>query len=105
MSFLIIIIFILPFILAILVLKKNERIAIKNRAITDKEDAHIDEEMIIHQALEIAGALPSHHHKEEHIHDENSKKISTYNHNLLYILGYFIIVIEIWYIYILLMKI
>ncbi len=104
MSLFIIILFGLPFILAILVLKKNEKIAIKNQATTNKEDAHIDEEMIIHQALEKAGALPSHHHKEEHLHKKNSKKISTYNHNLLYLLGYLIIVVEIWYLYLLIYK-
>ncbi len=104
MSLFIITIFIIPFILAILVLKKNEAIAIKNRVATEKEDAHIDEEMIIHQALERAGALPSHHHKEEHLHEENSKKISNYNRNLFYLLGYLIIVVEIWYLYLLISK-
>jgi len=95
----IMLVFILPFILAILILKKNEELAIKNRAITEKEEAHIDEEMVIHQALERAGALPSHHHKEEEIRKKNTKEISKYYDNLFYILGYLIIAVEIWQIY------
>jgi hypothetical protein len=81
------------------VLKKSERVAIKNRAITEKEEAHIDEEMVIHQALERAGALPNHHHKEEAIRKKNSKKSSIYYQNLFYLFGYMIIFIELWLIY------
>ena len=99
MFYFILFIFILPFFIAILVLQKNEKIAIKNKYLTDKEDAHIDEEMIIHQALERAGALPSHHHKEEALHQKNSIKISTYYQNTFYVVGYSIILIEIWLIY------
>jgi len=95
----IILVFVMPFILAILVLRRNEKIAIKNRAITEKEEAHIDEEMIEHQALERAGALPNHHHREEQIHKRNTKQLSKYYDNLFYILGYTIIAIEIWFIY------
>jgi hypothetical protein len=91
--------FILPFLIAIYILQRNEKIAIKNRAITEKEEAHIDEEMIIHQALEHAGALPKHHHKEESIRKKNSKESSIYYKYLFYILGYMIIAIELWYIY------
>jgi uncharacterized membrane protein len=100
----IILVFIMPFILAILVLRRSEKLAIKNRATTEKEEAHIDEEMVIHQALEKAGALPSHHHEEEEIHRENSKEITKYYDNLFYILGYIVIAIEIWFIYISLKK-
>lgn len=91
--------FIISFLIVISVLKKSENIDIKNRAIIEKEEAHIDEEMVAHQALEKAGALPSHHHKEQTIHNENIKRKSIYYTNLLYILGYIIIVTELWYIY------
>jgi len=100
----IITVFILPFLLAIAILKNREKIAIKNISLTENEEAHIDEEMIIHQALERAGALPSHHHQEEHLHKINRKKISIYNRNLLYTLGYLIIIVEIWYLYLLISK-
>jgi hypothetical protein len=100
----IITVFILPFLLAIAILKNRENIAIKNISLTENEEAHIDEEMIIHQALERAGALPSHHHQEKHLHKINRKKISIYNRNLLYTLGYLIIIVEIWYLYLLISK-
>ena len=99
MFYFILLVFILPFFIAILVLRKNERVAIGNRHKIEKEEAHIDEEMVIHQALERAGALPNHHHKEEALHKQNSKEISLYYQNLFYVLGYLIIGIEIWYIY------
>ncbi len=97
-----IIVFILPFLITIKVLQKSTKVAIETRVLTNKEEKEIGEEMMIHQALERIGAMPSHHHKEEHLQKENHKKVAIYTHNLLYLLGYSIIVVEIWYLYILL---
>ncbi len=93
-----IIIFIIPFLITIKVLQKSSRVAIETRALSQKEDKEIGEEMMIHQALERIGAMPGHQHKEESL----KKKKNIYAHNLLYLLGYSIIVVEIWYLYILL---
>ena len=93
-----IIIFIIPFLITIRVLQNSGRVAIETRALTDKEDREIGEEMMIHQALERVGAMPTHHHKEESL--KKRKRLDT--HYIFYLLGYSIIVVEIWYLYILL---
>jgi len=93
------ILFISPFIIAIIAIKHNEKLSAQALAKQDKEEAHIDEEMVIHQALERAGALPSHHAKEEHIAKENRKSLSLDYDMLFYTIGYTVIAIEIWYIY------
>ncbi len=95
-----IILFILPFLITIKVLQNSGKVAIETRALTDKEDKEIGEEMMIHQALERVGAMPSHHHKEEQLKREKSINF----HNLWHLLGYSIIVVEIWYLYILLFR-
>jgi hypothetical protein len=98
-TYLLLILFVSPFIIAIIAIKHNEKLSAEYLAKQDKKEAHIDEEMVIHQALERAGALPSHHAQEEHIAKENRKLISL-NYNMLFVtIGYTIIVVEIWYIY------
>jgi len=91
--------FISPLVIAIMAMKHNEKLSAQALAKQDKEEAHIDEEMVIHQALERAGALPSHHSEEQHIAKETRKTISYYYDMLFYTIGYSVIVIEIWYIY------
>ncbi len=98
-TYLLLILFISPFIIAIMAIKHNEKLSAKALAKQDKEEAHIDEEMVIHQALERAGALPSHHAQEEHIAKKKRKLISLDYDKLFYTIGYTVIAIEIWYIY------
>ncbi len=97
-----IIIFIIPFLITMKVLQKNGRVAIETKALINKEEKEIGEEMMIHQALEKIGAMPNHQHKEKSLKKKNYKKVTLYTHNLLHLLGYSIIVVEIWYLYILL---
>jgi len=98
-TYLLLILFISPFIIAIMAIKHNEKLSAQYLAKQDKEEAHIDEEMVIHQALERAGALPSHHAEEQHIAKETRKLISLDYDMLFYTIGYTVIAIEIWYIY------
>jgi len=93
------VIFTIAFLITIYILKAREREYIKNIKAINKKEQEIDEEMVIHQALERAGALPNHHHKEMQIKKENRRVIRDYYSNLLYLLGYFIIFVEIWYLY------
>ena len=95
----ILILFMLSLVIIIMAMKYNEKLSAQALAKQDKEEAHIDEEMVIHQALERAGALPSHHAKEQHIVKETRKTISLYYDMLFYSIGYTIIAIELWYIY------
>jgi len=98
-TYLLLILFISSIIIAVMAIKHNERLSTKALAKQDKKEAHIDEEMLIHQALERVGALPSHHAKEKHIAKETRKTISFYYDMLFYTIGYTIIAIELWYIY------
>jgi len=50
---------VLPFLTAVMVLRRGEQIAIKKRATTKREETHIDEEMVIHQALERQELYPN----------------------------------------------
>ena len=78
--------------------KKNMEIAYATRAARKKDEAHIEEELMIHTALEEAGALPSHHaHHHAGLHN---KKVSKLNKNFwFYTIGYFVISIELFYLY------
>ncbi|MCK4442267.1 MAG: hypothetical protein KAU90_09690 [Sulfurovaceae bacterium] len=98
-TYLLLMLFISPFIIAIMAIKHNEKLSVKALAKQDKEEAHIDEEMVIHQALERAGALASHHAQEEQIAKEKRKLIALDYDKLFYIIGYTVIAIELWYIY------
>jgi len=91
--------FISPLVIAIMAMKHNEKLSAQALAKQDKEEAHIEEEMVIHQALERVGALPSHHTKEQHIVKETKKTVSLYYDILFYTIGYTIIAVELWYIY------
>jgi len=96
---LLIIIILLMFMVILYVLKISKDNYIKNKKVVEKEESEIDEEMVIHQALERAGALPNHHHKEERIKEKNIKIQKNYYRNLFFLIGYSIIFVEIWYLY------
>ena len=98
-TYLLLILFISSITIAVMAIKHNEKLSAQALAKQDKKEAHIDEEMVIHQALEKVGALPSHHAKEEHVAKETKKTISLYYDILFYSIGYTIIAIELWYIY------
>ncbi len=97
-----IIIFMIPFLITMRALKNSGRVAIETRALNNKEDEDIAEEMMIHQALERIGAMPSHHKREKELEEKKDKRVAIYIHNLFQLLGYLIISVEIWYLYILL---
>ena len=92
-------IILIMFAIGIYIIKSAEESYIKNQKSIEKEEEEIDEEMIIHQALERAGALPAHQHQEEIIKQQNIKSTKSYYHNLFYLIGYSIIFVEIWYLY------
>ena len=98
MSLLISIILIM-LVVAIYILKISEESYMRDRKVIEKEEREIDEEMVIHQALERAGALPSHHHREEIVREENIDIKKSYYKTLFYLVGYSIIFVEIWYLY------
>jgi hypothetical protein len=78
--------------------KRNMEVAYATRAERKKEEAHIEEELMIHTALEEAGALPAHHaHHHAGLHN---KKVSKLNKNFwFYTIGYFFISVELFYLY------
>jgi hypothetical protein len=85
--------------IVILITKKREQADMENIKTIQKKEAKIDEEMIIHQALEKAGAMPAHHHREEKIKKQNIEIKNRYHKMLFYIIAYTIIAVEIWYLY------
>jgi len=99
MVILLISIIIIMFIISIYILRASEKNYISNIKKIEKSEKEIDEEMVIHQALERAGAMPAHHHKEERIKHRNEKRENRYYTNLFYLIGYSIIFVEIWYLY------
>jgi|GEM_PF-3556067 len=87
------------FLVGLLVIKRREEEYQKEKIKIDREEAEIDKEMVIHQALERAGALPNHHHLEEQIKEENIRLKNIYYKNIFYLISYSIIAVEIWYLY------
>jgi len=79
--------------------KRNREEAYRLREFHKKDEAHLEEELMIHTALEEAGALPSHHaHHGTHHHakaDSQSLKIRM----IINYIGYTIIMIELFFLY------
>ncbi|NEW59832.1 hypothetical protein GSY74_00930, partial [Sulfurovum sp. bin170] len=76
--------------------KRNREEAYALRA-SRKEEAHIEEELMIHTALEQAGALPK-HHGQHHGDSHNKAKSHSINIRLLFnSIGYAVIAIELLY--------
>jgi hypothetical protein len=57
-----------------------------------KDEAHIEEELMIHTALEQAGALPNHHHSKSNSQSDKIRMIINY-------MGYTVITIELFFLY------
>jgi hypothetical protein len=79
--------------------KRNRAESYALRAFHKKDEAHIEEELMIHTALEEAGALPNHHH---HHHGDKHKNPKSHPINIIIVfnfLGYIIIAIELFYLY------
>ena len=75
--------------------KRNRKESYALRASRKKDEAHLEEELMIHMALEEAGALPKHHgekHKSSKFYPINLRMIFNF-------LGYMVIAIELFYLY------
>jgi hypothetical protein len=78
--------------------KRNREEAYRLREFHKKDEAHIEEELMIHTALEQAGALPSHHaHHGTHHIKTNSQSIKI--QMIINSIGYAIITIELFFLY------
>jgi hypothetical protein len=74
--------------------KRNREEAYRLREFHKKDEAHIEEELMIHTALEQAGALPNHH---AHHLKSNSQSIKI--QMIINSIGYTIIAIELFFLY------
>jgi len=65
-----------------------------------EEIKEIEEELLIHTALEEAGALPKHHHDVHHgdLHNKSKKKNRDSSFWFI-VIGYSIIALEVFYLY------
>lgn len=79
--------------------KRNREEVYRLKDFHQKDEAHLEEELMIHTALEEAGALPNHHahhHSTNHV-KKNSQ--STKIREIIKFIGYAIISIEIFFLY------
>jgi len=79
--------------------KRNRAEAYRLREFKKKDEAHLEEELMIHTALEEAGALPNHHH---HNHGNNHIKANSQAVKigiLINYIGYTVIAIELFFLY------
>jgi len=78
--------------------KRNRKEAYRLRGFKKRDEAHIEEELMIHTALEEAGVLPNHHHHHgTHRTKANSQAIKI--RMLINYIGYTVIVIELFFLY------
>ena len=74
--------------------KRNRAEAYRLREFNKKDEAHIEEELMIHTALEQAGALPNHH-----AHNSKSNSQSAKIRMIINYIGYTVITIELFFLY------
>ncbi len=78
--------------------KRNREEAYRLRELKKKDEAHLEEELMIHTALEQAGALPNHHHHHGNHHVKANSQAVKIQMIINYI-GYMTIAIELFFLY------
>jgi hypothetical protein len=79
--------------------KRNREEAYRLREFKKKDDAHIEEELMIHTALEEAGALPNHHHHHHGTHHVKANSQTIKIRMIINYIGYTVIAIELFFLY------